>query len=349
MSYKDYQQLTINGNTFEGYEICNFCKAQKQAHYDHIAEFAGQWLNDRPTVTVTTSGSTGEPKTFEVKKSAMLKSAQMTADYFGFKKGDKALLCLSTQYIAGKMMMVRAFLSGLNLICIPPSSSPLANLEMEIDFAPLVPMQVHDQKNLQRVKKILLGGAPLSKALEKSLQHTPGLIFHGYGMTETLSHVAIRHVNGPERSAIYTALPGISFSTNDRACLQIEAPFLEKKITTSDVVVLLNETNFLWKGRYDSVINSGGIKLFPEELEQKISELIPYNYFISGKADERLGQKVVLVIEAKISEDELRDLETLVANKLSPFERPKNILLTEKFCYTESGKIDRNETLRIIS
>lgn len=345
MEYKDYRQLTINGQTLHGADIIKYCKAQRREHFDRIAVFVNFWLQDNPVIVVCTSGSTGEPKMMQIEKDAMLMSAQMTASYFNFQKGQTALLCLPTDYIAGKMMVVRAFFSQLDLICVSPSSSPLASLQRDIEFAPMVPMQLQDKTNINKVKKILLGGAPISAAQEQALQGTTSEIYHGYGMTETLSHVAIRKVNGPERSDVYEALKGVTFATDSRQCLAIDAPFLEQTVQTNDVVSLLNKKSFLWKGRFDSVINSGGIKLFPEEIEHKLSALIPHNFFIGALPDEKLGHKVTLLVEKLLSEEELDELEKKIATRLSSFERPKEIICLEKFVWTENGKIQRKDTL----
>ena len=272
MNFKNYRSLSIDGHLLDGNEIVEYCLRQQQENVRQLGSFVKDWLGDGETITLQTSGSTGVPRQITVDKDQMLQSAAMTAAFFGFKRNDNALLCLPVNYVAGKMMIVRAFYSGLNLVCIEPQSAPLEAVDndMKIEFAPLVPLQLMNSAATKSVQKILLGGAALSPVLEEKCQRLKADIYHGYGMTETLSHVAIRKINGENRSAIFDALPGISFQIDDRQCLIIHVPFLKGEIVTNDVVELLNSHQFIWKGRADFVVNSGGVKLFPEEIEKKI-------------------------------------------------------------------------------
>lgn len=347
MNYQEINTLTIKGVKLQGDAILDFCKDSNREDIQQLGLFVKEWLNENDFIEIKTSGSTGTPKVILVEKNQMLSSAAMTATYFGFEAGQIALLCLTIQYIAGKMMVVRAMLSGLDLFCLPPSGNPLSALPAEtmVDFAPLLPMQLDAATSTANIRKILLGGAPLDLQLEQKLQSFSAAVFHGYGMTETLSHVALRSVNGPERSEIYTALKGIEFEKDDRDCLVVHAPFLNGPVVTNDVVELQSPTSFLWKGRFDFVVNSGGIKLFPEEIERKIAAFIPHLFFMTGIPDERFGEQLCLCVEADPDEEEIELLREVLSTQLDKYEMPRQIFYTKNFKKTGSGKIDRQATV----
>ena len=349
--FKKFKKLTINHQTLEGTDLIKFCLSQKEEYLQSIGHFLEQWMNDDQMITVQTSGSTGQPKSMKVEKKHMLMSAANTANYFNFQKHQTALLSLPVSYIAGKMMVVRALYSGLHLICIPPSSEPLKSIDkgFVIDFAPFTPMQMHEVETSYNIKTILLGGAAVDNDLEKKCQKLNAAIYHGYGMTETLSHIALRRVNGNQASKAYQALNGIHFSMDERSCLIIHASFLNQVIVTNDVVELLDEKNFIWKGRVDFVINSGGIKLFPEEIEKKMSALIQSNFFIGSLPDTKLGEKLCLFIEAEpLDNDSINKMKEEMVNILEKYEMPKNIYFLPSFSYTSSGKIKRKESQEMI-
>ncbi|MBK7099359.1 MAG: AMP-binding protein [Sphingobacteriales bacterium] len=308
-----------------------------------------EWLDDTPYINLKTSGSTGTPKTIRAKKNNMLQSANATALYFDFKRGQNALLCLPVDYIAGKMMIVRALYSKLNLICIEPSLSPLEDIpeDMVIDFAPMTPMQLHGVINTGSVRNILFGGGPVSAELENASQTLKTEIFHGFGMTETLTHIALRRVNGSNRSPVYHGLEGVRFTTDDLNCLIIQLPFLTVPIVTNDVVELINEQSFIWKGRADHVINSGGIKLFPEGIENKLGTTISNRFFMAGLPDKMLGEKLCLFIEGSGFDTEgISALGKQIDLFLEKYEKPKEIIFIDKFSITDSGKIQRAKTVK---
>ena len=348
MNYQAINTLTINGVKLHGNAIADFCRESTREDLQQLGLFVKEWLSNNDFIELKTSGSTGDPKIMLVEKNQMLASAALTAGYFEFQKGQHALLCLPVQYIAGKMMVVRSMLSGLNLICLPPSGNPLSALPAGavIDFAPLLPMQLEAATSTENIKTILLGGAPAAPQLEKRIQSCPSKIFHGYGMTETLSHVALRRVNGPLHSDVYEALQGIEFEKDERGCLVIHVPFLRTSVITNDVVELLSTTTFTWKGRIDFVVNSGGIKLFPEEIERKIATQISYPFFIAGIPDERFGEQLCLFIESgDLDEKQINFLKTTLQCHLDKYEMPRHIFTTEKFIKTNSGKINRLATM----
>ncbi len=348
MSYTDHTRLTINGTLLEGHEIVEFCEQSEQSNIRQLGTFVAEWLSENPAIEVRTSGSTGKPKTIRVEKDQMLQSAAMTAAFFGFQKGQTALLCLPVNYIAGKMMIVRALFSRLNLLCIEPTKDPLGGLSKgtKIDFAPLVPMQLKEADPKAPVRRILLGGSPLNPDQEKKLQSYLAEIYQGYGMTETLSHVALRRINGEGRSETYRALPGISFRKEERDCLVVKAPFLNKPVFTNDVVDLINKKEFRWKGRADHMVNSGGIKLFPEEIEKKLFPFVSNRFFLAGLPDDRLGEKICLFIEGEGDLEKVRSLLNKIAPHLDKYEKPREVFFVKNFQTTSSGKINRRETIR---
>ena len=346
--YSNYTSIRINGHFLQGQEIISYCRSAHDEALLPVADFMEEWLNPSPEIHLRTSGSTGTPKTIIVRKDQLLASAAMTATYFDFKEGQKALLCLPVHYIAGKMMIVRALYSGLDLICVNPSSNPLESLapDVKIDFAAMIPMQlqqVKDMPSLAQIRTLLLGGGPVDAALEQSVRDLPTQIYHGYGMTETFSHIALRKVNGKDASPVFKALKGIALAQDNRGCLVINAPLLlEEDLTTNDVIELLSPDEFTWKGRFDHVINSGGIKIFPEELEKKLHPLLERRFYFVGVPDAKLGQKLVLMIEGETySEKELEALQAEMKIHFNKYELPKEIRFLREFAETESGKVVR--------
>lgn len=282
MSFKDYNELMINGLPLKGNEIIRYCERSDSEYIKKIGRFIAEWLDDRPSINLKTSGSTGAPKTIPAKKIICCRALKLLPCILILSPGQNALLCLPVDYIAGKMMIVRALYSRLNLICIAPSLSPLKEIPVDlvIDFAPLTPMQLHGTGNTGSIRKILLGGGPVSAELEQASQTLEAAIFHGFGMTETLTHIALRRINGNNRSPVYHGLEGVRFTTDDRDCLIIRVPFLPEPIVTNDVVELINEQSFIWKGRADHAINSGGIKLFPEEIEKSSEQFFQTGFLL---------------------------------------------------------------------
>lgn len=312
--------------------------------------FLQEWFDDKPYVTGHTSGSTGAPKEVRLLKTDMLASARVTNDFFGITATSKLLLCLSPTYIAGKMMIVRALLADARLICVKPSASPLAETSEPIDLAAMVPMQVEETlksavtiARLQHVKQLLIGGAPVAPTLKEALLSVRTACFATYGMTETVSHIALKRLNGTEADALYFALGEVTFETDERDCLLIHTPHLhQRQFITNDIVRLADATHFEWIGRYDHVINSGGVKLSPESIEERLAPLISGRFFITSQPDERLGEKVILLIEGTAWSDEKSDaLRRAMAHILTKYELPKDILFREKFRETTSGKLLR--------
>jgi O-succinylbenzoic acid--CoA ligase len=350
-SFSDYTSITLNGVFLKKEEIEFFCRKQNNDFFLQVASFIKEWLNPDPYISLKTSGSTGVPKTILIAKNKMLSSAARSAEYFDFKEGQKALLCLPVNYIAGKMMIVRALFSGLDLICISPSQNPLETLQpgITIDFAAMIPLQLQQAINmpsLSQIKRILLGGGPVSPELEKQTQQIDTEIFHGYGMTETLSHIAIRSVNGINPSQSYKALNGIELGVDERNCLTISAPDLsDTTLITNDVVSFTGINEFIWQGRYDNVINSGGIKLIPEEIESKLQSLFNDRFYLTGIKDEQWGEKLILIIEGTpFDESEIISLKSKMEALLNKYEVPKEIYFVNDFTEASNGKINRSGT-----
>jgi O-succinylbenzoic acid--CoA ligase len=276
-------------------------------------------------------------------------SARKTIDYFNIKKGNSALLCLSLETIAGKMMLVRSLIGEIKLHVSAVSVNPILTLKNPVDFVALVPMQLESAvdsavEKLKSIKIVLVGGAPVSEGLIQKLKEQKITVFQSYGMTETISHVAIRKI-GFITEKYYTALDVISFSSQNE-CLVIDYPeILNEKLLTNDRVKLIDSKHFQYFNRYDFIINTGGIKVNPEEIEIKIATLLNQPYFIWFLQDARLGQKIVLIIQT-IATFPLQ--KELFKTYLQKHEIPKNYALIKNFIHTKSGKIDRIKTMETI-
>ncbi len=314
-----------------------------------MKRFLEEWNNDLPYVNVQTSGSTGTPKILQVSKEMMRRSARKTLQYFDLKPGDTALLCLSADYIAGKMMIVRALEGNLRLITVEPSSTPLRDFTGEVDFAAMVPAQVFEELktggSLNRVRKLLIGGMALSPALEEALQQCTCEACESYGMTETVSHIALRRLNGSSRQAGFAPLQGVSVSLDERDCLVIDCPdLLENSLTTNDVAEILPSGQFRILGRVDNVINSGGIKIQPEETERKIASFFSSPFAISSVSDEKFGEKIVLVAGENISKTKLNEIN----NCLNKSEKLHHAFHLPELPQTATHKIDRRQLKNIL-
>ena len=320
---------------------------------EKVISFLKEWYSDSKTVSVQTSGSTGTPKIFEIEKERMLHSAKMTCDILHLQKGDSALLCLPIEYISGKMMVVRAIERSLKLMIKTPSSTPLSGLNEEIDFCAMSPLQVENSLDqIHFIKNIIIGGAAVSENLKKkitqTLKHsiTQTLVYETYGMSETLSHIALKEIF-PVSEAYFKVLGNVEISLDERKCLQIFAPKLNpERLQTNDLVDLKNEREFRFLGRIDHVINSAGLKIYPEELESLVKKEISNELIFLGIKDERFGQKLILVIEGAKTEMLENKLSTIIYP--SKNHHPKEILFLEKFPRIPNGKIDRrklNETV----
>lgn len=307
--------------------------------------FLLDWLDNKDYIEVKTSGSTGKPKNLKIKKQAMINSAITTGDFFGLEPGKKVLSCLPSNFIAGKMMIVRAVVLGLELDMVEPSALPRIDYEKKYHFCAFTPMQLKNfAKYLKSIKTVIVGGGRVSNHIKLLVEDKKPLVYETYGMTETVSHIAVRKLNnftGAASENLFKVLPNISISQDERGCLVIDAPKLsDKKIITNDIVKIYSETEFDWLGRFDNVINTGGIKVYPEQIEETLQDDIPEQFFIHSIEDDTLGEKVVMAIEGKE-----RPLSDSIFDKLGKYEKPKAVFFIDKFKETSSGKIHRSKTI----
>lgn len=343
LTYKNvHNRFKLNGFHLDKEDLCRVAYSFIKEGEDFekpVGNFLLDWFDEKDFIEMETSGSTGIAKTIRVKKQAMVNSAIATGDFFELSPGDKVLNCLPVKYVAGKLMFVRSFILGLDMDFVAPTSKPLKNNEIIYDFSAMVPLQAQNSlAELKDVKKLIVGGAKINDELEKELLKLSTRSFETYGMTETVSHIAAKKVG----DKIFTVLPNVSVNIDDRNCLVIEALSIsDEKIITNDLVNLISPTQFEFLGRLDNVINSGGIKLMPEQIEEKLTSLISQRFFVIGLPDVDLGEKLVLVIEG-----EKFDVDQSIFNKLDKYEKPKEILFVPKFKETGNGKIIRKESVK---
>lgn len=297
-------------------------------------------------IEVKSSGSTGPRKTFTFNRKQVEHSVHNTLKYFDLRPGDTVLLCLSMEYVAAKLMVLRAYLGELTLIIAPPSSDPFKRLtqEQEIQFAPLVPLQVktaleHHSGRLSKIQKVLIGGGSLNENLRNALVQMSNDYYQSFGMAETLTHFALKELN----EDYYQCLNGVEISQDDHGNAVVHAPQITGKdsLKTKDQIELLSSTTFKWLGRSDYLINSGGHKVRPEEIESTlISNGLQPPFFIYGKKDATLGEKVILVTEEEIEGSRFPEY----FQSIHPFAIPKEHYILKNFILTPSGKIKRGVT-----
>ncbi|MCM0668050.1 AMP-binding protein [Flavobacterium tyrosinilyticum] len=339
---KVHNYFRLNGYHLNAKDLCqvaySFIK-EGDSYEQSIGEFFLDWFDKKDYIEMTTSGTTGLPKLVRLKKQAMIQSALATGDFFDLKPGDKALLCLPTQFVAGKMMLVRSLILGLELDVVSPSLHPLELNTTTYDFVAMVPLQVQNSiAGLSKVRKLIIGGAKLDSALEEKLLPLKTEIYETYGMTETITHIAAKRLG----DSVFSILPNVKISQDDRQCLVINvATISDEPIVTNDLVELLNEQQFKFLGRIDNVINSGGVKLIPEQIEAKLIGKINSRFFVTGLPDTNLGEKLVLVIEG-----EKQEFEPEFFDVLGKYEKPKEIVFVSKFKENENGKLLRKPTLQ---
>jgi o-succinylbenzoate---CoA ligase len=326
-------------------------------------KFCEAWLNGKENFRIQTSGSTGIPKKISFTRKQLEASAKLTEAALQLKTGYNSLVCLDTKYIAGQMMLVRSFVTGMNIIAVEPGSNPFDQLtdEAGIDFAALVPYQVQAILNSKQsnrfntVQKIIIGGAALNNDLIDQLQNYSCSFYATYGMTETISHIALQKLNGQGKQNYFHPLPSVKLKKDDRDCLTIFAPYVsEIEIITNDIVELNEDQSFTIIGRWDNVINSGGVKISPEAAEAKLRVIfndlhLPNRFFIAGVPDEKLGTKVMLIIEGgSFSGSEIIELQSRFRVALPKYEIPKEIRFVFSFTQTETQKINRKKTLELL-
>lgn len=354
-------QLIIGSNSYSSNQDFEETPNNLPEFAKEAFNFCHDWLQGKDSFILQTSGSTGIPKSIHVNRSQMIASATGTQSYFGVQENTNMLCCMNTSYIAGKMMLVRAMVWNCPILIIEPSSNPLTNLpdSFAVEFVAMVPLQVEESlksalSKLKKVKYLIIGGAPISNQLKATLIKIEIKAFQTYGMTETVSHIAIAPIT--EGDLIYEGLPGVQLGLDARGALWINSEMSNnEKIQTNDLVDLVSENKFKWLGRADFVINSGGIKLHPEILESRIEPILksyfPENsFFLFGEKDEILGERLILLIEVEeISEKSLGGIQLSLKNTLGKYECPKAIYPIREFIRTETGKINRQKTAELKS
>lgn len=352
-----YHDITINGRKVLIREILDQKAIGHDEFEQHTFEFIRQWLSNEENFTLQTSGSTGTPKKVTFTRAQMIASATATQRALHLKRGFKALVCLDTRYVAGQMMLVRCFVTAMEIIAVTPTAHPLQH-QPPVDFLALVPYQVYailasnQQEAFDHPSTFIIGGAPLDPAAVEELQRFRASFYATYGMTETLSHIALKKLNGLDASANFRVVPGISIHQDDRDCLVVDAPALSTHVVTNDIVEIFDQENFRWLGRYDNVINSGGVKIVPEIVEGMVATVFselhsPNRFFIASEPDEKLGAKVVLFVEGNLfSEEHKKNVSEKLRKNLPAYAIPRLIVVVEKFETTQTGKINRLRTVQ---
>lgn len=352
----------VDGKHYSQGELLRFSTTQIKAGQEEwsrkVFTFIREWLSSTPQINLKTSGTTGKPSEIQVTKEKLRASARATRDFFGLTPEMSCLLCLSPDYIAGKMMIVRALETKMNLILTKPRANPLTGLAIPIDFTAMVPYQANtilaeNPDSLALLHLLLIGGSAISPECEEQLSAVPCEVYETFGMTETLTHFAVRKI-GTERDRVFHTLPGVTVAETDDRCLMVTAPWFPiSPFITRDIVKLLSPQSFQWIGRRDYIINTGGVKVSPEHVERMIAPRFrSTSFFVAGLPDEKLGERIGLFIE----DPGVNDIEVLtvtpamkkgIFNLLTDYEIPKEIITLKRFIRTENGKIRRHETIKL--
>lgn len=354
MSVKNYHiDFKLNEKSFDSVEsLLSFSNTISKDAFS----FLENWFDDSDFILIHTSGSTGKPKSIKIKKEHMLNSAMATGIYFDLKSKTNALLCLPIAYIAGKMMLVRSLFLGWHLDILEPKSNPFVDIVKLYDFSAMIPLQLFNSiDNLFKIKIIIVGAAAISNELKTRILDLPTKIYATYGMTETITHIAVKALNKASGLTIdndlYQALPNVKLSKDHRNCLIIDAPEVSDEILiTNDIVDLISDDKFKWLGRFDNMINSGGVKLIPEQIEAKLQSIISNRFFICSFNDDKLGEKLVLVVEGDKNKNDPKNFFDKISklHSIDKYEIPKEIYFVERFVMTETKKIQRKKTLDLI-
>lgn len=355
------EPILLEGEAFTRRGLLDYCieQANEPGNPDwrkEVLAFIALFLDpEGETIVQLSSGSTGEPKSFKLSREAMLQSAWRTLRFFDLKIGQGALLSLPVSYIAGKMMVVRALLGGLDLLLREPSSRPLQNINDTIDFAALVPLQIEESLRhgdpLERISILLIGGGELHPSTRKQLSDmTLPEVYETFGMTETYTHFALKRINGLHPDSCFNLLEGIRIGLDNRACLKVEVPGITAgALVTNDLVEISKDgKGFTWLGRFDNLINSGGIKIIPELLEEHIRDCIKHECLVLSEPDRRLGNSLVLIVEYGRDNPPLDEWLEQLGKRLSRYELPKRILTTPSLPRNASMKPDRTSSRNLL-
>ena len=357
--------LLLNGREFRYADIQQYpapTPVELNGYEAKVLDFCRQWLNGTQEVALHTSGSTGQPQPVLMQRQQLEASARRTGDHFDLGPGDRALVCLNCEFVGGMMMLVRGFERRMHLTIVEPHADPLALVpaEASFDFASFVPLQLRavlaagHAPRLNQMKAILVGGAPVDQRLGQQIRKLTVPVYLTYGMTETASHIALRRLNGPQPAAAYRVLPGIHVAQDARGCLTVRADVTnDQLVTTTDRVKLLDAHTFEWLGREDFVINSGGVKVQAEKVEQVLEvalaelNLPGRRVLVASRPNERLGEQVTAFLEGEpLPEEQQQQLLSLLRKRLSKYERPRELVYVPQFHTTASGKLNRLATLQ---
>ncbi len=348
----------IDGHALSGNELISRARAilkssREEKWRTDLFEFILNFLDENIPLSQKTSGTTGEPIILELKREAMIRSAKMTLAYFRFNPGDSALLCLPVEYIAGKMMVVRALIGKLNLLTVKPTGRPLENFSGKADFTAMVPMQLFESVKkpvqISQIRKLIVGGGEISPGLRRMIRkiETP-IIYETFGMSETYTHFAVRRMSGSSPEEHFNILEGVRVETDPRGCAIVNIPGItEKRVVTNDLIEMKGHNRFEWLGRIDNVINTGGIKIIPEVLEEKIRKIIDLELVVTNIPDEKLGEKIVLVVESNSSDLPTAEWMKLLRAKLKNHEMPREIYAIPKLPRNAAMKVLRKDIREI--
>lgn len=335
----------------------------ENAYFRKAYDFLKLWQGGQDVFTLQTSGSTGTPKLITVNRKQLSSSAAMTGKMLGLGEGTKALVCLNVDYVAGLMMLVRGMELGWELAIVEPSSNPLAGFDKNhhFDFIAMVPAQLatclEDEKTLEKINKtgkILLGGAPISVSMLREIELLKCEVYQSYGMTETVSHVALRKLNGIISDDAYQFLPGVSFGLDTRGCLYVSGPMSNnEKIQTNDLVEITSDHTFRWLGRADNIINSGGVKIVLDKIDGIVAEVLydqdqNVECFSWYENDEKLGQKLILIVASLSGDLDESTLLSEIRKRVSAYETPKHVYFVPQFAKTPTDKIDKRVTAELL-
>ena len=350
--------LLLNGKSIHYDDLRSGSAIGETEFENSTLNFCRQWLNEQSSFSIKTSGSTGPPKIIPFTREQMLASAKQTIAFFNLRPDDTVLVCLNTAYIAGLMMLVRGFTAGSKIIAIEPSGNPLVDITETISFMAVVPLQLNNiieepatLLKQEAIRNTIVGGAPVSFSLQQKISKLKASVWATFGMTETLTHFGVRQLS-PLEEKLFTVLPMTSIRGDERGCLIVKSDVTQnEELMTNDLVEIIDDNHFIWKGRIDNVINSGGVKFQIEDLEAKtailFSELnLPNNFFIAKEKDTVTGEKICLIIEAI---EELSEIENVnFANYYDEYGSPKKVAYLQRFVYTPTGKIDRRASIHLI-
>lgn len=325
-----------------------------------VFRFCSEWNEGKAEFQFHSSGSTGVPKSIVLTRTQLISSAQLTGQWLSLAPRDVALMALPVQYIAGAMVLVRALVLDLDVLLVDPCQNPLEQVQdLSIQLASFVPTQwatilnsnIHVQAIFSKAKGVLIGGASLDTNLEKATVALDLPIYHTYGMTETVSHVAYRDLH--EESPYFHCLPGVEIQLNTQGCLMVQGPMTaEQWIETNDLVHMVDEYTFEFVGRADRVINSGGKKIFPDLVENWVRRFYGQKKWkgeilLVGLPDSFYGQKAVLFTTMDLSEEEKNQLIDFLKEHLASEDCPKAIVFRPRFELLGNGKIDALKTVAL--